>query len=203
MILVVKDILETGTPYKPEGKNYTIHEWMCSGNIDGVEQKLLTVKAFRDINLEPGKEYQVEMKEYKGKKDYVIQSEKKPFQKSGYQRPTYTLQEYDLLWDHAIAKIRSKETNPELANSLISTYMISAIDSSVKVIENNAPQQEKTQTAVVTKARTFNIIQESLRNKPEKKAEFNLKFQKLGGFDNITDDQMQELLWEYGETDVL
>lgn len=133
MKLVVKEILDTGNPYKPEGKNYTKYEWIVSGSIDGNEQKFITVVSFAQIELKSGSEYEVDESEWKGKKTYTIKTSSKGFQKSNWSKPVYSLEEYDALFNHAFKFITSKVKEQELANPLISTYIISAIQSSVKI----------------------------------------------------------------------
>lgn len=133
MKLIVKELLETGTPYKPEGKDYTIYEWIVSGTIDGEDRKLMTLKSFSNLTVQSGAEYNVEQKEWKGKISYTVSKESKPFQKSGWSKPIYTLEEYDNLFNHAFKFITSKVSDQALANPLISTYIISAIQSNVKL----------------------------------------------------------------------
>ena len=53
----------------------------------------------------------------------------------GRQRTTYTLQEYDALFDHATEVIGriSKKVGEPFISTLVSTYIISAVNSGVKV----------------------------------------------------------------------
>jgi len=57
------------------------------------------------------------------------------FKGSSRQRTTYTLQEYDALFNHATEVIEkiSKKVGQPFISSMVSTYIISAVNSGVKV----------------------------------------------------------------------
>jgi len=131
---------------KKTGKPYSIYSWLISGNVDGVPETNLSVKSMKQFEMKPGIDITVkEQPPYNGIVSYMIEPENKPFQRGGYQRPTYTLEEYDNIWKHGIKMMLNNSKDSALKDiipiecrrELISTYVISAVNSGVKV--NNAP----------------------------------------------------------------
>jgi hypothetical protein len=168
MKIKVTNILSVGTPYngtnKKTGKPYTISSWFINGEVDGVTEENLTLKSFKQVSPEVGKEYEVKEEDYNGKISYTIQEIKQQqtgsFQKSGYSKPVYSLEEYDALFDHAIFKVQSKLSIIDSTNvALVSTYIISAVNSSVKVPITT--QSEKVKTAQSTEKEQKNVPQSS------------------------------------------
>ncbi len=97
MHLKIIEIKETGKPWKPEGKNYTIYSVLADIEIDGTktfgEVKTFSNEVFQ--NIKNGAEFdKIEKNDYQGKVSYIIKSEKKSWNKSNYQRITYTDKEF-------------------------------------------------------------------------------------------------------------
>ena len=120
----------TGTS-KKSGFPYTIKHWMCDVEVNGENKASIEVKYMgKNFELEL-KEYEADENIYNGITSYQIQKQTTGGG-SKYSRPTYTQKEYDALWSHALKKMANYiEKTPEL----VSTYVISAVNSGVKVEE--------------------------------------------------------------------
>jgi hypothetical protein len=126
---------------KTTGKPYQIYSWFANVEIDGQIIQNANIKSFKAINFQVEKEFDFtkdERPNIQTGQIYVsymlkpIGQGQKPFQKTGYQRPIYTKNEYDLLWKHALKMFEKYvEKSPEM----ISTYIISAVNAGVKIEE--------------------------------------------------------------------
>jgi hypothetical protein len=184
------------------GKPYSIYGWAVNAELDGVVKPYLELKSMSAMTIEPGKDYEVKEENFKGNISYQIQTDEgsNGWQKGNrYSRPVYTLKEYDSLFDHAV-DIVTNHTGGKLTSDnlpLISTYIISAVQSSVKV---HAEKVEDNQlTGTMTKAKMFNAITDNLKKHPEKRNDFLAAYQGYGGqLEKVSEDDMQTLYFDYG-----
>ena len=180
---------------KQSGKPYTVHKWSVMGSLDGATDELLELSAMTDVNPQPGTEFEVEEKTYNGNVSYSIKnatgSGQKWDGKKQWSKPVYTLTEYDALFDHAIDKVTEKmggitpETIP-----LISTYIISAVNSSVKI--NGTSEKPADDGSIKKDYEMFNEISEKVKNNTVDKAEW-LKVLAGRTLKQIPADELSEL----------
>jgi hypothetical protein len=133
---------------KTTGKPYQIYSWFANVEIDGQVIQNAKIKSFKTINFQTEKEFDFtkdERPNIQTGQIYVSYMLKpigqKPFQKTGYQRPTYTKKEYDLLWKYALKMLEKfVEKSPEM----ISTYIITAVNAGVKIEEEKKEPPKET-----------------------------------------------------------
>lgn len=182
---------------KKTGNPYTIHSWAVQGELDGHPEDYLEVKSLKSIELEIGKEYEVKEETFSGKVSYTIQSEglKKPVSGgSGYSRPSYNMAEYDAVFDHAIEFITAKfpDNGIETLSPLISTYIISAINSGVRIEKKSDYKDEFYSEPEKTKFQMHNELTEYLKNYPEDMAEYKSFVTKHGSVEKIPEEEMKK-----------
>lgn len=133
------------------GRSYTMKHWVCGVEINGMMKGNYEIKTFDTSQIiEAGQEYEVEEKTYNNIISYQIVKEKSG-NSWGKQKTSYSLREYSLLFSHALLKIQGIEglnqiQDPfqkwDIITRLTSTYIISAVNTGVKVPDNKQGENE-------------------------------------------------------------
>ncbi|HOV13216.1 MAG TPA: hypothetical protein PK771_02940 [Spirochaetota bacterium] len=173
MNIKIKKIITTKEPYQPSGKNYKIYSWIVNGEIDGDKTlNNLELKAFKSIQIEENVIAEVEKQDYMGRISYRIKGIKisevtqdSPAilnnSRQSAIKHNYSLEEYNNLFYYAwnlfeprLAKISDPYQRYECLQKLISTFVISAVQHSIKappVDERNREQYTKQQRLLVSR----------------------------------------------------
>jgi len=148
-MLKILEIKQTNNPFhgtnKSTGKPYDIYSWLANFSIDGQNIQGV-VKSFQNIDFNQQKEFEFTKNEYHNPNtgNIDISYTLKPIQqkKQWNSKPSYTLQEYDLLFQHAMKKFEIKFKDIpitdiyqkwEIIQKLVSTYCIGATNAGVKI----------------------------------------------------------------------
>lgn len=141
MKLKITKILEVKDPWKPEGKNYTLYQWVVSGMLDGQLATPILLKSFKQIPVNVDQEMEVEKQVYQDKTSYMIKDQKTGGKKWN-SKPSYTKTEYNELFKYSLMKcgVDINSLNEDNRCKIFATYFIGAKDSGVKI--ESQPKQE-------------------------------------------------------------
>ncbi|HBD95377.1 MAG TPA: hypothetical protein DC057_14510 [Spirochaetia bacterium] len=173
MNIKIKKIISTKEPYQPTGKTYKVYSWIVIGEIDGDKtENSVELKAFKNIQIEEEATAEVEKQDYMGRISYRIKGIKKPEVKQDTSpivynsrqsviKHNYSLEEYNDLFCYAwnlfeprLIKISDPYQRYECLQKLVSTFVISAVQNSIKVPpseEYNRGQYTKQQRLLVSR----------------------------------------------------
>jgi len=137
---------------KASGKPYYYKHWICNVDLEGRQIPNTEIKVSgKDSTLEL-KEYEVEEKNYNGILSYQIVKQS-TWKKGGYNKPSYTKDEYNALFKLALTKLKIdlNAISEDNRIKLCISYLIGAKDAGVKADKVNVAKPEENQASDLQK----------------------------------------------------
>ena len=153
MKIKILKILETKQPFQPQGKMYKIYEWAVKGLLDNNEKEYLIVKAFSFIEVKENIELEVKEQTNQYGTCYIVEKQKQNKNWGGYNKPSYTKQEYNDLFKMALKKLKINldEISEDNKIKLCISYLIGAKDAGVKADHEKEYKKDNNQASDLQK----------------------------------------------------
>jgi hypothetical protein len=151
-ILNINNVLPDITGTSQKGFAYTVKHWNCNVEINGKQAQNIEVKTMdKNLVLEL-KEYEVEEKNYNGILSYQIVKQS-TWKRGGYNKPSYTKQEYNDLFKMALTKLKINldEISEDNRIKLCISYLIGAKDAGVKADHEKVNKKDNNQASDLQK----------------------------------------------------